>query len=148
VDAAERARIEQFWKHHQQVWQSSNATQMTKSASFDFIEVITTGRRSGRQQSAILSSLKTALGWIVIASNLGADNYPAWYLNLRDAGMRGKIRVANSAGPVEAEAVELEGEDRRRAWDAMTARESAYLDYEKATSRFIPVIELRELQMA
>jgi len=43
-----------------------------------------------------------------------------------------------------AEAQVLEGEDRRRAWAALTADRPFYVDYQTRTSRTLPVVRLVE----
>ena len=46
----DRAEIVAFWKHNQEVWQTSNATGMTNLGGMDVVELITTGHRSGEKR--------------------------------------------------------------------------------------------------
>jgi len=139
----ERAEIVAFWKQHKDVWEKSNATKMTNLSGMDVIEVIVPGRKSGEERSVLLTSLPADDGgWIVTASNLGSDKHPNWWLNLQANDLRGSVRAAGD-DVVAAEVVELQGDERQRAWDRLVASDSSYGEYETATSRVIPVIELR-----
>jgi len=136
------AQITAFWKHHKQVWESSNATEMTNMGGMDTIEVIVPGRISGEQRSVLLSSLPADDGWLVTASNIGRDVHPNWWLNLKANGLRGEVRAANDRRtPVEV--IELQGDAREEAWDRLTAAQESYKEYETKTTRVIPVLELR-----
>ena len=77
--------------------------------------------------------------YAVVASNLGDDAYPLWYLNLK----------ANPAVTVEVEGKQFEavsretgGEERERLWAAVTEADPTYTEYQKRTERVIPVIVL------
>jgi|SRR5215470_14858481 len=138
----DEAQITAFWKHHKKVWEDSNATEMTNMGGMDIIEVIAPGRKSGEPRSVLLSSLPSDDGWIVTASNIGRDRHPNWWLNLEAAGLRGEVRAGN-AEPVAVEVIELQGDERAAAWDRLTSVMESYKEYEQATSRVIPVLELR-----
>ena len=142
-----QSEILAFWRHHKEVWNASNATKMTSSPNgMDFIEVFATGRKSGEERSVLLSSFRTGSGWLIAASNIGRDTDPNWWLNLKAAGRRGKLRIAGGQ-TLDVEAVELEGEERAEAWARFTAAEASYQEYETGTSRHIPVIELRPIDV-
>ena len=78
----------------------------------------------------------------VIASFAGAPNNPAWYNNL----------VANPVATVEVgserfqvRATVASGEERQRLFDRQAAQMSIFTDYQKKTSRQIPVLVLTRL---
>ena len=75
----------------------------------------------------------------VIASKGGAPTNPDWYRNLR-----ANPRVTVEVGPerFEANATVAKGVERRRLYDLQAARMPAFKDYEKKTSREIPVVVL------
>jgi deazaflavin-dependent oxidoreductase (nitroreductase family) len=137
--------IRTFWKHHMDVWQRSGAAQMTKSPNgMDFIELMTIGRKTGESRSVLLSSLRAGDGWLIIASNIGEPNDPAWWQNIKAAGNRLRIRIAGGQ-VLDVAAVELEGEERTAEWTRVCQVEPSYAAYEKKTSRRIPVIHLRPM---
>ncbi len=100
----------------------------------------TTGRRSGKLRTVPLCSLRDGDDVVVIASYGGLDQPPAWWLNLEaspDAelvtGRERRAVTARNADPAE----------RTRLWAELTARAPGYLDYERRTSREIPVVILQ-----
>jgi deazaflavin-dependent oxidoreductase (nitroreductase family) len=134
-----------FWKHHLDVWRKSGATEMTKSPNgMDFIELMTIGRKTGEPRSVLLSSLRAGDGWLIIASNIGEPNDPAWWTNIKAAGNRLRIRIAGGQ-VLNVAAVELEGAERAAEWARVCQTEPSYAAYEQKTSRHIPVIHLRPL---
>lgn len=46
------------------------------------VVLTTTGRRSGEQREVVLVAPRHGAGWVVIASNWGQAQHPAWALNL------------------------------------------------------------------
>ena len=54
-------------------------------AKMPVIELTTTGRKSGRPHTVLLTSpVRDGVAIVVVASRGGADHHPAWFLNLRD----------------------------------------------------------------
>lgn len=111
-------------------------------ANMPVLELITTGRKSGRQRSAMLTSpLQDGDSIVVVASRGGDDQSPAWLLNLRDnpdveVALRGKPRQrmhAHIATP----------EERARLWPLVTADHKNYADYQTRTEREIPLVLLQ-----
>jgi deazaflavin-dependent oxidoreductase (nitroreductase family) len=102
----------------------------------------TTGRRTGKRRTVPLCSLRDGDDVVVIGSYGGLDRPPAWSLNLEadpnaelEDGHERRSVVARTASP----------EERVRLWAEVTARAPGYLEYERRTSREIPVILLRPL---
>ncbi|MGV8970650.1 MAG: nitroreductase/quinone reductase family protein, partial [Microbacteriaceae bacterium] len=55
------------------------------AAGMPVIELTTTGRRTGKLRSTMLTApLVEGLTYVVVASRGGDDSHPAWFLNLRD----------------------------------------------------------------
>jgi deazaflavin-dependent oxidoreductase (nitroreductase family) len=100
----------------------------------------TTGRKSGKQRTVPLCSLRDGDDVIVIASYGGLDQPPAWWLNLEANPnaelLNGRTRravTARNAAP----------EERARLWAEVTSRAPGYLEYEQRTTREIPVVILQ-----
>ena len=75
----------------------------------------------------------------VFASKAGAPTNPAWYHNLR-ANPGGSVEVG--AETVEVVARVAEGEERERIWAAQKEAYPGFADYERKTTRQIPVVIL------
>ena len=100
----------------------------------------TTGRKSGYRRTTPLLYLEDDGNLVVIASNGGHPNHPAWWLNLK-SNPQAEVQVGRERRAVTAE--EAEGETRERLWRAVVDVNSGYEGYRKSTSRRIPVVLLR-----
>ena len=100
----------------------------------------TTGRQSGKQRTVPLCSLRDGDDVVVIASYGGLDRPPAWWLNLEANPqaelLSGRVRRAVTARNADPD-------ERARLWAEVTARAPGYLEYERRTSREIPVVILQ-----
>lgn len=99
----------------------------------------TTGRRTARPRSTPLLYLQDGRNLVIIASNGGRNWHPAWYRNLRSrsdvwvqVGGRREEMVAFTAGPAEHD----------RIWPAVLRAWPKYAEYQRRTSRHIPLVIL------
>ncbi|MGP3957528.1 nitroreductase family deazaflavin-dependent oxidoreductase [Nonomuraea sp. 3N208] len=99
----------------------------------------TTGAKSGRPATTPVMYLADGERYVVIASNAGADNHPAWYHNLR-ATPAATVEVGTET--FEAKAVFINGEERDQLYARMVAQAPGFAEYEAKTSRRIPVVAL------
>ena len=76
----------------------------------------------------------------MIASVGGAPRHPAWYLNLQ--GQEAEVQVGRERKRVRAR--DAEGEERERLWAQMVGIYGPYAEYQKKTTRRIPVVVLEE----
>jgi deazaflavin-dependent oxidoreductase (nitroreductase family) len=77
--------------------------------------------------------------YFIFASKGGAPENPAWYHNLK-AHPDARIEVGTET--IDVTATELTGEERDRVFRAQMERAPQFADYEKKTSRTIPVLAL------
>lgn len=101
----------------------------------------TTGRKSGRARTTPLLYLEDGENFVVVGSNGGNDNHPAWFLNLR-ANPQAEIEIRNERTPVRAEIAS--SEERARLWPKLVEMYSGYARYQQETRREIPVVRLRQ----
>jgi len=99
----------------------------------------TIGRKSGKERVTPLLYLPEGDHFIVIASNWGEANHPIWWLNLQ-ANPRAKIQIGRKTIPVTAR--QAGPEERQRLWPVITSQYSNFADYQKRTTREIPVVIL------
>lgn len=105
------------------------------------LELTTTGRRSGRPRSVMLTSpLQLGDGLVVVASRGGDDTHPAWYLNLvADPD----VQVArNGKAPVPMRARVMADDERAEHWPVVTNAHGVYARYQSRTDRVIPLVVL------
>ncbi|HEY6473559.1 MAG TPA: nitroreductase family deazaflavin-dependent oxidoreductase [Acidimicrobiales bacterium] len=100
----------------------------------------TTGAKSGKQRVNPLATLPEKGTLYVFASKGGAPTDPDWYRNLV---AHPDVEVEYGDEKFAAVAHVLTGAERDRVWAAQKGRVPAFADYEKGTSRVIPVVELR-----
>jgi deazaflavin-dependent oxidoreductase (nitroreductase family) len=111
-------------------------------ANIPLLLLTMTGAKSGRTITKPLAYTKDGDRIVVIASFAGAPKNPVWYNNL----------VANPEVTVElggerfrARATVTSGEERQRLFDNQAKQMPIFAEYQKKTSRQIPVIVLTRL---
>ena len=97
------------------------------------------GRKSGKTMIAPLIYGDTGGEVVIVASKGGADEHPAWYLNIKDAE-EVEFQVATQA--FRATLREPSADERARVWDFMAALYPPYTDYQASTDREIPLVML------
>jgi deazaflavin-dependent oxidoreductase (nitroreductase family) len=99
----------------------------------------TTGARSGRQRVNPLAYQALDHGYAVFASKGGAPENPAWFYNLLASP---RVRAEIGTQTVEVTARVADGAERERIWAAQKSASPGFADYERKTSRQIPVVIL------
>ena len=99
----------------------------------------TTGRRTGEERSTPLIYGKYGDNYVVVASKGGAEEHPAWYLNLSASP---EVTVQVRGDRFKARARTATAEEKPELWRMMTERWPAYEEYQHKTSREIPVVVL------
>ena len=99
----------------------------------------TTGRKSGQQRKHALIYQKFGDDYLVVASKGGADEPPTWYLNL-EADPEVQVQVLGDK--FKARARTATAAEKPARWEVMAKAWPAYNDYQKKTSREIPVVVL------
>jgi deazaflavin-dependent oxidoreductase (nitroreductase family) len=100
----------------------------------------TTGRKSGKKRTIPLGYFEDKGAYVIIASYGGSEQNPAWFLNLKSNPQvtievmdRRMAAIAEPAGP----------EERNRLWARLMELAPGYGDYQKRTTREIPMVILR-----
>jgi deazaflavin-dependent oxidoreductase (nitroreductase family) len=75
----------------------------------------------------------------VVASKGGAEEHPAWYLNLSD---QPEVTVQVRGDRFKARARTATAKEKPELWRMMTERWPAYEEYQRKTAREIPVVVL------
>jgi deazaflavin-dependent oxidoreductase (nitroreductase family) len=99
----------------------------------------TTGARTGQPRTSPLAYFREGERLYVFASKGGADEDPLWFGNLLADP---KVTVEVGTERFTGTATPLEGAERDRVWRAQVAAMPNFGDYEKKTTRVIPVIAL------
>jgi deazaflavin-dependent oxidoreductase (nitroreductase family) len=103
----------------------------------------TIGRKSGQPSIVPLLYGMWRDELVIAASNGGADEHPAWYLNLRE---REDVRLQIGTDIFAGRQRLAEGQERAAIWDYLVGLYPPYAAYRQATTREIPVILLRRTE--
>jgi len=102
----------------------------------------TTGRKSGDQRSTPLIYQPHGDDYLVVASKGGADEPPAWYLNLQEDP---QITVQVKDDRFAARARTASADEKPEMWRTMAAVWPSYEEYQQQTEREIPVVVLERV---
>jgi deazaflavin-dependent oxidoreductase (nitroreductase family) len=102
----------------------------------------TTGRRTGRSRSTPLIYREHGDHYLVVASNGGAEEPPAWLMNLQAQPM---VQVQIKGEKFTARARTATPEEKPDMWRTMTEAWPDYDEYQKKTDREIPVVVLERV---
>jgi len=103
----------------------------------------TKGAKSGKERINPLAYTRDGDNYVVIASKGGSPTHPDWYHNIL-ANPEVGVEVATPSGVEQfaARARIAQGEERQRLYDAQAAIMPNFAEYQKKTSREIPVVVL------
>ena len=124
--------VEDFRMHHGQITKGPFSGRA-------LLLLTTRGAKSGRDRTNPLAFTRDGDRIFVFASKGGAPANPDWYRNLR-ANPRVTVEVGTDR--FEANASVAKGAERRRLYDLQASRRPTFWEYEKRTSREIPVVVL------
>jgi deazaflavin-dependent oxidoreductase (nitroreductase family) len=112
-----------------------------KVGGMTVVELTTTGRKSGQPRTVMLTSpTRAGDAMVVVASRGGADQPPAWFLNLRD---QPNVEVAVGGKPRQPMRARIASPEERSAlWPRVTAAYRGYANYQTKTERVIPLVLL------
>ena len=111
-------------------------------AGREMIILHTRGARSGQPRVTPLVYLPQGDRYLIVASMGGAPTNPAWYHNLV---ANPDVTVEVGTEKFDARATVLKGAERDRAFAAVVDKMAFFGDYQKKTTRTIPVISLERV---
>ena len=130
---------ELFGAEHVRVYRETGGERGYRWRGTEILLLSTQGRSSGETRTTPLIERTDGDHWVVVASKGGTPENPSWYENLR-ADPEAEIQVQDQRIPVRARTAE--GEERARLWQKMAEVWPAYDEYQRRTSREIPVVVL------
>jgi deazaflavin-dependent oxidoreductase (nitroreductase family) len=136
-----RAVLRLGWALHGGLFRATGGRLGTQPANggLGTLFLLSTGRRSGAERRNAIFYIEDGPDFVVVASNAGADQEPAWWLNLQgrpDA----EVEIAGDRIPVHARAAT--DAEATRLWPRLDARNPDYVAYRAKTSRPIAIVIL------
>jgi len=103
----------------------------------------TTGAKSGQTRVSPIVYTTDNGRMVIIASKGGAPTHPDWFHNLR-ANPEVTVEVGTETFP--ARATVPEGTERQRLFDQMASQMPNFAEYQRDTTRQIPVVVLERVE--
>jgi deazaflavin-dependent oxidoreductase (nitroreductase family) len=100
----------------------------------------TRGRKSGEERTTPLIYGTAGEDYVIVASKGGADEPPAWYVNL-EADPEVEVQVLDDVFPARARTATPD--EKPPLWESMLREWPHYAEYQEQTDREIPVVLLQ-----
>src|SRR5579884_1701794 len=127
---------------HQRIYERTGGAIGHRLIGVPSLLLRTTGRKSGLTRTSALVYARDGAGYVVVASNGGADRPPGWLANLR-ARPDVEIQIGRRSMPATARVVEAGDSDYPRLWELVNDNNHRrYEGYQRKTTRPIPVVVL------
>ena len=124
---------------HNEIYRRSGGRFAGKVGKAHFLLLTTTGRTSGQPRTTPLNYLAVGDQYVVVASYGGDDRDPQWLKNLR-ANPQATVQIGPKTHTVRA-AIGT-AEEKARYWPKLVEMYPGYDNYQRKTSREIPVVIL------
>lgn len=136
---ARRFAIRALGRAHVLLYRASRGRLLGRLAGMPVVLLTTTGRRTGRERTVALTTMRDGPAIVLVGSFGGSDLPPAWLLNLR-ADPRATVQL----GPVRRSVVAREATDPEhdRLWPVVVGTHAGYARYQARTTRRIPIVLL------
>ena len=108
-----------------------------RDTGLPIVVVTMRGNKTGKVRKVALMRVEYDGEYALVASMGGAPTHPVWYYNLKTNP--DEVTIQDGADPFEVRVRELSGAERDEWWQRAIAAYPPYADYQKRTSRQIPV---------
>ncbi|MER5520198.1 nitroreductase family deazaflavin-dependent oxidoreductase [Streptomyces sp. NPDC048254] len=134
------------WVREQvELYESSGGTKGTTlmDTGMPVILLTTLGVKSGKIRKTPLMRVEHDGKYAVVASQGGAPKHPVWYFNIKS---QPHVELQDGSVKQDMTAREITGAEKAEWWERAVAAYPPYADYQKKTSREIPVFVLEPQQ--
>ncbi len=134
-----------FLRLHQAVYERTDGRLGHRLIGVPSLILRTTGARSGVTRTAVLSYGRDTGDYVVVASNGGQDQPPAWLHNVR-ANPEVGIQVGRRRATGRARIVDADDPDHPRLWRLVNqVNNGRYDGYQRLTTRPIALVVIAEI---
>lgn len=134
-----------FWRFHRWIFEISNGRIGSTLMGHKVLKLTTIGRHSGKPRVILIYYFPYQASYLIVASNLGSEQHPAWYLNLL-GNPAAEIQIGQERINVEARTAA--GEEHERVWSEIVKADDRYIDYQYQTKRQFPLVILDPINQA
>jgi deazaflavin-dependent oxidoreductase (nitroreductase family) len=128
-----------FIKAHVLLYQLSGGKLGSTMRGHPVLILSTRGRKSGAVRHVPVAPFIEGDDVYIIASLGGAPKHPGWYHNLK---ANPDVEVQLGERHWQAKAIDLPEPEREQVWERVVAAMPGFADYQKKTTRKIPVVRL------
>ncbi|MFJ9735731.1 nitroreductase family deazaflavin-dependent oxidoreductase [Streptomyces sp. NPDC101169] len=131
----------QWVREQVELYESSGGTKGTtlRDTGLPVIVLTTRGARSGKIRKTPLMRVEHEGRYAAVASLGGAPKHPVWYFNVKSDP---HVELQDGADKRDMRAREVTGAEKDEWWERAVAAFPPYADYQRKTSREIPVFVL------
>lgn len=138
----EEKLLPQVLRVHDTVYRKTNGWIGHRTLWIPSLLLHTVGAKTGKPRTTSLTYARDGENYLVVASKGGAPEAPGWYHNLK-AKPEAEINVGPKRFAVTAGIVPPGDADYARLWEIVNKNnQNRYAEYQKRTSRPIPVVVL------
>jgi deazaflavin-dependent oxidoreductase (nitroreductase family) len=125
---------------HEAVFRMSSGRLANRGYGMPVLRLTTTGRKSGKRRTTMLTSpVQDGDRIVIVASNGGDDRQPKWLLNLLD-DPNVEVMMGGETRPMRARVATPE--EKAGLWPRVVAAHRGYGQYQQRTDRDIPLVVL------
>lgn len=137
---AAKTALQLFTAVHTLIYQLSGGRIWGRISSGNVLLLTTVGRKTGKRRTRPLVYLADDESYVIVGSAGGTATDPLWVRNLR-ANPRVLVQVGARRQVMTAAIVE--GAERKRLWPLLVTMFPGFDEYQRSTTRQLPVIVLR-----
>lgn len=134
--------IRVFTRLHVFLYRTSGGKIWSKMGNNPVLLLTTTGRKTGKQRTTPVVFARKNDEYLIAASAGGADQNPTWFGNL-NANPLATIDVDGKQ--IKVKAIITSGDERDQLYEQFKAMGPGFIEYEKRTTRKIPVVRLQPI---
>lgn len=128
------------WARKQmELFEQSNGAEGNSLRGMPIIVVTSLGAKSGKLRKTPLMRVEHNGEYAAVASLGGSPKHPVWYYNLKKNPL---VELQDGSVKRDYHAREVTGEEKAAWWERSVAAYPDYADYQKKTTREIPVFVL------
>jgi deazaflavin-dependent oxidoreductase (nitroreductase family) len=116
------------------IWGSKNSNPV--------VSINTTGRKTGKLRTIPMMYVHKDNEYLITASAGGADQNPVWLSNLNS---KPEANIEMDGKKIKVKAIITSGDERDKLYENFKALGKNFIEYEKKTTRKIPVIRLQPI---
>ena len=131
------------WRLHRAIFRATGGRVGGRIGSLPVLMLTTRGRKSGKFRDVPLNYLRDDGAFVVVASYAGQRHDPAWWRNLK-ADPEAEVLAEGKRARVRAR--EAEGARRELLWARFADADRSYREYQRRTSRRIPIVLLEPVE--